>query len=78
MRPGLSEPSRPSFAAANQMATTLARVTNERAMTRRVTGSTCCRSVQFVRCERVLSVVTVQSSRRHARRRVVSSVMTST
>ena len=35
------------FAAANQ-AVTLTRATNERAVTRRVTGSTYCRSVQLV------------------------------
>jgi len=37
---------RPSFAAANQVMT-LTHVTNERVVTRRVTGSKCCRSVQF-------------------------------
>ena len=45
---------RPSFDAANQVVT-LTFATNERVVTRRVTGSTCCRSVQ-VRSGQVRSV----------------------
>jgi len=45
---------RPSFDAANQVVT-LTFATNERVVTRRVTGSTCCRSVQ-VRSGQVSSV----------------------